>query len=527
MSWEKEVEEIRQRKALAQAQGGEEAIAKQHAKGRLTIRERIGGLLDADSFREQGPAAGVAEVDQAGKLTGFTPANFVLGTGKIEGRPCVVGGEDFTLQGGSPNMAGLRKSVYAEELACALKVPLIRLHEGGGGSVTGAGGKKGDKQGGGPSGDPVFAQPRFASVARALGMVPVAAGAMGPVAGLPASRLVASHFSVMTRHTAQVLTAGPAVVERAMREETTKEELGGVEVHGKSGVIDNVAEDEQDAFGQIRRFLSYLPPNVWELPPVEDSAGERADDPERKAEALISIVPRDRRKVFEMRVLIGHVLDRESFFEMGRGFGPGLIVGLARLAGQPVGIMANDCRFYAGAMTAAAAQKARRLMELCQTFHLPIVNFIDEPGFMIGLEAEKAATIRHGTAAVLTAASCTVPWASVIVRKLFGVAGAAHFGPDAYVLSWPSAERGALPVEGGVAVAFGREIAAAENPEERRRELEEAFAAGQSPFPRAESFSVHDLIDPRETRPALCGWVETIRPLLTHLLGPTAFPYRP
>ncbi len=146
---------------------------------------------------------------------------------------------------------------------------------------------------------------------------------------------------------------------------------------------------------------------------------------------------------------------------------------------------------------------------------------------MIGLEAEKAATIRHGTAAVLTAATCTVPWASVIVRKLFGVAGAAHFGPDAYVLAWPSAERGALPVEGGVAVAFGREIAAAENPEEKRRELEEAFAAGQSPFPRAESFSVHDLIDPRETRPALCGWVDMIRPLLPHLLGPTAFPYRP
>jgi acetyl-CoA carboxylase carboxyltransferase component len=146
---------------------------------------------------------------------------------------------------------------------------------------------------------------------------------------------------------------------------------------------------------------------------------------------------------------------------------------------------------------------------------------------MIGLEAERAATIRYGTAAVLAASSCTVPWASIIVRKVFGVAGAAHFGPDAYVLSWPSAERGALPVEGGVAVAFDREIAAAEDPDRMREELEAAFAAKQSPFPRAESFSVHDLIDPRETRPALCEWLELVVPLLEQLRGPITFAYRP
>ena len=526
MSWEEEAREIRRRRELAREMGGPEAVARQHGKGRLTIRERIDGLLDEGTFHEQGPTAGEAELDDDGHLTGFTPGNFVLGTGKVDGRACVIGGEDFTLQGGSPNVAGLRKSVYAEELACTLKIPLVRLHEGGGGSVAGASGKGADGkdgQGAAPAGDPVFAQPRFATVARALGMVPVATGALGPVAGLPASRLVASHFSVMTRHTAQVLTAGPAVVERAMHEKASKEELGGVDVHSRNGVIDNVAEDEPDAFAQIRRFLSYLPPNVWELPPFADST----DGPERMEEELISIVPRDRRKVYDMRRLLGLVLDGESFFEMGQGFGPGLIAGLARLTGQPVGIMANDCRFYAGSMTAGAAQKARRLMELCQTFHLPIVNFVDEPGFMIGLKAEKAATIRYGTAAVLTAATCTVPWASVIVRKVFGVAGAAHFGPDATVLSWPSAERGALPVEGGVAVAYGREIAAAENPEEKRKELEEALAARQSPFPRAEAFSVHDLIDPRETRPALCGWIELVRPLLPRLLGPVLFPYRP
>ncbi|MCZ6728470.1 MAG: propionyl-CoA carboxylase [SAR324 cluster bacterium] len=519
MSWEEEVEQIQQRRKLALEQGGAQAVRKQHDRGRLTVRERIAALLDPQSFREQGPAAGSAELDGEGALASFTPANFLLGTGKINGRLCVVGGEDFTVRGGSPNLAGLRKSVYAEELACQLRMPLVRLHEGGGGSVAGAAGK----DGGASPAEPVFAMPRFASVARALAMVPVASAALGPVAGLPASRLVASHFSVMTRESSQVLVAGPAVVARALKEDTSKEILGGAQVHGRNGVVDNVAEDEDDALRQIARFLSYLPQNVWELAPVTESGDESG----RREEALLNLVPRERRQVYDMRALLGHVLDRESLFEMGRGFGPGLIVALARLNGQPVGVVANDCRYYAGAMTAAAAQKVRRFIEFCETFHLPIVNFVDEPGFMIGVEAEQAATIRYGTAAVLAAASCTLPWASVVVRKVFGVAGAAHFAPGAYVLAWPSAERGPLPIEGGVAVAFGREIAEADDPQARREELERQFAERQSPFPRAESFSVHDLIDPRETRPALCGWIELIQPRLSHLLGPRSFPYRP
>lgn len=520
MSWQKEVDEIKRRRALAAAQGGEEAVARQHAKGRLTLRERIDTLVDDGSFREHGRIAGGAEYNEDGSLKEMTPANFIVGFGKIYGRRCVVGGEDFTVRGGSPNAAGLRKSVYAEDLACQYRVPLIRLHEGGGGSVTGSKGKGGAA---GPVGDPVYSPPRFASVARAMGMVPVATAALGPVAGLPASRLVASHFSVMTRETAQVLIAGPAVVARALGEQVTKEELGGADVHLKNGVVDNVAEDEADALAQVRRFLSYLPQNVWEVPDMV----RNGDDAGRADDELLSIVPKDRRKPFNMRALVKHVVDGDSFFEFGRKYGPGQITGFARLDGQSVGILANDCRFYAGAMSAEGARKARRFIELCQTFTLPIVSFVDEPGFMIGTESEKAGAIRCGTAAVLAAASCTVPWASVIVRKVFGVAGAAHFGPDAYVLAWPSAEMGALPVEGGVAVAFGREIAAAPDPEAKRLELEAALAARQSPFPRAESFSFHDLIDPRETRPALCEWIDWVRPLLPGLTGPVTFPVRP
>ncbi len=471
-------------------------------------------MLDADSFAEHGPSAGVAEEDGS-----FTPGNYVLGFGEIGGRLCVVGGEDFTVRGGSPNPAGLRKSVYAEELACHYRVPLVRLHEGAGGSVTGARGKGAS----GPIGDPVFHRPRFQSVAQAMASVPVATAALGAVAGLPAARLVASHYSVMTRETAQILVAGPAVVERALGTAISKEDLGGAQVHGANGVVDQVVADEAEAFAQIRRFLSYMPQNVWELAPLVDTG----DPPERAEEALLSVVPRDRRRPFDMRKVIQAVVDVGSYFEIGRAYGPGQITGLARLKGQTVGILGNDCRFYAGAMTAAGARKVRRLIELCDAFHLPVLSLVDEPGFMIGPEAEEEGAIRYGTAAVLAAAECTAPWASVIVRKSYGVAQAAHYGPDAYVLAWPSAEMGALPVEGGVAVAFGREIAEATDPEARRRELEEEMANRLSPFPRDESFAFHALIDPRQTRAMLCRWIDWTAPLLPGLLGPRRFGIRP
>ena len=248
MSWQTEVDEIEARRARSLEQGGAESVDRQHEKGRLTIRERIDATLDRDTFREVGPVSGYLSEDEEG---GFTPANFVLGFGKIDGRMCVIGGEDFTLKGGSPSEAGLRKSVYAEELACQYRVPLIRLHEGGGGSVGGTGKA--------PVAAPVNRAPRFRSVAQAMATVPVASAAMGPVAGLPASRLVASHFSVMSRDTAQILIAGPAVVERALGERKTKEELGGWEVHTRNGTVDNAADDERHAVAQIRKFLSFLP----------------------------------------------------------------------------------------------------------------------------------------------------------------------------------------------------------------------------------------------------------------------------
>ena len=208
------------------------------------------------------------------------------------------------------------------------------------------------------------------------------------------------------------------------------------------------------------------------------------------------------------------IVDTDSFFEMTPEYGRSQITALARLAGQPVAIWANDPRIYGGSMDATGSQKVTRFLGMCETFHLPVIAFVDEPGFMIGSASEQSGTMRYGVQTIVATMRTHVPWASVQVRKAYGVAAAAHFGPRGTIFAWPSAESGALPIEGGVAVAFRREIAAAEDPDAKRAELEESLSRGRTPFPRAESFGVHDLIDPRRTRPVLCDWLESERAAL-------------
>ena len=340
--------------------------------------------------------------------------------------------------------------------------------------------------------------------------VPVVCVALGPVAGFPAGRLVASHLSIMTKEGAQVLTGGPAVVEQATKEKLTKEELGSAKVHGRNGMVDNVAADESDALRQVQQFLSYLPSHAGERPPYFD-VGDR---PTRRAEELASIIPRERRRAFKMRKLIQFIVDERSFFEMGAGWGRSQITGLARVDGVSVGVLANDCYHDGGSMTADGAAKIRRFIEMCDLFHLPVVSFVDEPGFMIGRAAEEAGKIRAGMNAMFAVLQSSVPWFACVVRRSYGVAQGIHLGPGATVVAWPSAMSGALPVESGVALAFRREIEAAPDPAARRAELEEEMARAQSVLPRSEEFGVHDLIDPRETRPRLSDWVREIQPAL-------------
>jgi acetyl-CoA carboxylase carboxyltransferase component len=518
VSWQDEIDAIERRRALAREHGGPDAVARQRERGRGIVRERIAALADKDSFREYGETAGRAEFGEDGALRGFTPTNLVMGTARIDGRPVVVGGDDFTIQGGAYTQAALKKGQYADALAVRRRIPLVRLLEGGGASVSGS-----YEQRGRSGYDLTSPSPMNLLAVEALATVPVACAALGPCAGFPAGRLVASHFSVMTRQTAQVLTGGPALVERALGVKVSKEELGGAQVHLRSGVVDNGADDEADALAQLRRFLSYLPSNVF----VRAPRGGCDDRPDREEDELAAILPRNARRAYKVRRILDLVFDRGSFFELTALFGRSQLTGLARLAGQPVGVLANDCMHDGGAMTAAGARKLRRFVETCDAFHLPIVSFVDEPGFMIGPDAERAATIRFGMEALFAVQQTSVPWLAVVLRKSFGVAQGIHYGPGCTVVAWPSMQSGALPVESGVALAFAREIAAAPDPEARRRQLEEEMAAAQSVFPRAEEFGVHDLIDPRRTRSVLCAWAEEIQTELHHLVGPRRYSMRP
>lgn len=505
MSWKPESDEIERRRRRAREQGGSESVARQHERGRLTVRERIAALVDRESFAEHGATSGSIESDGS-----FAPSNVVVGTARIGGRLVAIGGDDFTIRGGSYSPVGLRKGIYVDELAIRRRVPVVRLLEGGGATIAGAGAVRGR------SGyDWTQSSPLNLACVEALATVPVVCAALGPVAGFPAARLVASHFALMTRDTAQVLTGGPALVARATGRAVTKEELGAAAVHEKSGVVDNVAADEADAFRQIRAFLSYLPSSIDALPPVAPCD----DPPSRAEEELLSIIPRERRRAYEIRRVIDLVVDRASFFELGAKHGRSQVTGLARVAGRPIGVLANDCVHDGGGMTARGARKVRRFIETCDRFHLPIVSLVDEPGFAIGPEAEAAATIRFGMEAMFAAVESQVPWCAVMLRRAFGVALGIHLGPAPTVIAWPSAQSGSMPVEGGVELAFGREIRAAADPEARRRALEEEMAAAQSVFPRAEDFGVHHLIDPRETRAALCSWIAEIEPSLATLPG--------
>ena len=520
MSWEPELEELRRREALAREMGGAERVARQHAAGRLTVRERIERLLDSGSFHETGALAGRADYDAEGNLTGFLPANTVVGQGRIAGRSVALQGDDFTVRGGAADAAIWEKAVYAERLAHDLRMPLVRLVDG-----TGGGGSVKTLEQMGFSYVPPL--PGFDLVVANLAIVPVAAAALGPVAGLGAARVVCSHFSVVVRGTAQLFVAGPPVVAAAMGESPDKEALGGARLQARAGAVDNLAADEDDALAQLRRFLSYLPGSVWEAPPLA-AAG---DPPDRREEELLSLVPRDRRRPYKMRRLLAAVLDEGSVFELGSAFGRPTITALGRLAGRPVGVLASDPEHYGGGVTADAAEKTARFVDLCDQFHLPVVNFVDVPGFVIGSAAERAGTIRRGARGLFAIAQAEVPWVSILVRKVYGVAGAGHGDGSRLNLryAWPSGDWGSLPLEGGLEAAYRRELEASDDPETLRAEIAARLEAVRSPFRTAERFSVEEIIDPRDTRPILCDWAERAHELVRHELaaGPKARGPRP
>lgn len=516
MVWQPEIDELKYRQHLAQQMGGPEGIDRQHARGKLTIRERIAALADSGSFQEIGGLAGAARYD-GDKLVAFTPSNSVIGLCTLNRRKVVLSGGDFTVRGGAADAAIGNKGGYAQGLALEWRLPYIRLLDATGGSVR------------------IFEQigstylpvaPGTAGIERLLCTVPVVSAVMGSVAGLPAVEACLAHFNLMVKGTSQLFPGGPPVVKAALSYDITKEDLGGEQVSAYSGIIDNVAENEEDAFSTIRRFLGYLPDNVWQMPPRL----EPADDPNRRDEELLSIVPRARNKPYNPYEILNRVLDHDSFFEIAPFYGRSRITGLARVNGYPVGVMINDPRHLGGSMDVAAGDKVIRLLQLCDTFHLPLVYLADEPGFMVGLESQKEGIVRAGARIICATFNTKMPWITVIVRQLYGVAGQCHYRPSGMYkrCAWVSAKWGSMHIEGGVAAAYRREIEAAPDPEARREEIERRMQAITSPFRTAEAFNVEDIIDPRDTRPLLCDFIEIAQGMLKTQLGPSIGPsYRP
>ena len=504
MTWEPELEELRRRREIAYGLGGPERVERQHRAGRLTIRERIDHLIDPGSFAEIGQLAGRVPAGGEGV---FLPDPFVAGLAQIEGRDVAIGGEDFTVRGGSE---GSEKASLVERLALQHRIPLVLLHDGAGFNIatlldtdkvvvpSGNNGRE--------------------TIIELLATVPVVAGILGSVAGGPAGSAMMSHWSCMVKGSSELFAAGPPVVKRSIGLDITKEDLGGSHVHTHiSGAVDNEADTELDCLDQIRTYLSYLPSNIFTLPPYHPPT-DRAD---RSDERLMDIVPRDKKQGYDMRRLVEMVVDDGYMFEIQPYWGASLITGFARLHGHPVGILANNPAVKAGAIDHQAAEKQVHFMEICDQFGVPMIYFVDVPGLMVGPEAERNGVVRKGMKALWMTNSISVPLLNVNVRRCYGFGGAITTNVSRMTarFAWPSAEFGGIPIEGGIDAAFKRIIEAAPDPAATRAQIMTRLERLTSPFPVAENGVVEDIIDPRETRPRLVRALESALPAVQHTQG--------
>jgi acetyl-CoA carboxylase carboxyltransferase component len=515
--WADELAELARRRAMGTQLGGAERVARHHARGRLTARERIERCTDDGSFSEIGMLAGAGTYDEHGALREVSPAETITGLAEIAGTRVLVEAWDASVKRGAAESISREKIIYAERLAYEYRYPVIRLVDTAGATVVK---HQVDGYADLPAREPQW---NFFGL---LGRVPVLSACLGPCAGLGAVFVCTSHFSVMAKHVGQVFAGGPPVVARATGEIIGKEELGGAAVHTRgSGVVDNAADDEDDAFRQLRAVLSYLPASVREVP----ARGPADDPPGRRDELLAGIIPRNPRTAYDVRRLIRHIVDRDSFFEIGRYNGGSQVTGLARLNGYAVGVLANDPKVYAGAMTVSSSEKFVRFVDMCDTFNIPMVNFVDVPGAAVGRQAEAAGTVRHVLRVAAATDQVSVPWFTVWIRRAFGLGASTH-GPQRGAnlrVAWPSANWGSIAMEGGVDAAFRQELENAEDPDAMRLEILAQLRRLQSPMRTAEHFGIEDVIDPRETRPRLCRWIEDAQRLLPDIAHERGRPMRP
>jgi acetyl-CoA carboxylase carboxyltransferase component len=493
-SFKKKLDELRDLRTRARAGGGQERVDQQHAKGKLTARERLDLLLDPESFVEMDRFAMPQSMgSESRRILGD---GVVTGHGTIEGRPVYVFAHDFTVFGGSLGETFAGKVCKIMDQALKAGVPIIGLNDSGGARI-----QEGVVSLGG------YAEIFYRNVL-ASGVVPQISAIMGPCAGGAVYSPALTDFIVMVDKTSYMFVTGPDVVKSVLNEEATFESLGGARVHSQvSGVSHFFAQDEPSAIHLVKAILSYLPQNNLEDPPVVKTG----DDPNRMDYELASVIPSDPDRAYDMKEIIKRVLDIGSFLEVQTEWAQNIVVGFGRLNGRSVGIVANQPKSYAGALDNNSSIKGARFIRFCDSFNIPVVTFVDVPGFLPGTDQEHSGIIRNGSKLLYAYCEATVPKLTVITRKAYGgaydVLGSKHIRAD-FNFAWPTAEIAVMGPEAAIKIIYRRDISASKDPNIVTKLLEEYREKFANPYIAAERGYIDDVIEPQETRPRLIRALE-------------------
>jgi acetyl-CoA carboxylase carboxyltransferase component len=498
---EDRIEQLRKRRAALLDGSRKDAVRKQHEKGKLTARERVELLLDRDTFQETDPFAVHRTHDFGMDRNRPAGDGVITGYGTIDGRRVFVSSQDFTVFGGSLGEVHAQKICKVMDLAMSTGAPFVAINDSGGARIQeGAASLAGYGY-------------VFERNVRASGVIPQISVIMGPCAGGAVYSPAITDFTFMVRETSHMFITGPDVIKAVTGEEVTFEELGGAMTHAsKSGVASFVAQDEGECLAMVRHLLSYLPPNNVEDPPTYAAV----DDPERHDEGLTHLIPDSAKEPYDMHEVIRRVVDDGDFFEVFPYWAMNVVTGFARLDGRSVGVVANQPKVLAGTLDIDSSEKASRFVRFCDAFNVPLVTFVDVPGFLPGAEQEFHGIIRHGAKLLYAFAEATVPRLTVITRKAYGgaylVMNSKHLRADVS-FAWPTAEIAVMGPEGAVNVVFKKRIEGAEDPAAERAELIRQYQAKfATPYIAAERGFIDDVIEPAETRPRL---VKALRMLAT------------
>ncbi|HEX2698420.1 MAG TPA: acyl-CoA carboxylase subunit beta [Anaerolineales bacterium] len=500
MNEDHKIQHLHEMRAKSRLGGGEERIEAQHKKGRLTARERIDLLLDKGSFREVDAFVEHRTHDFDLDEQKFLSDSVVTGWGTIEGRLIYVYSQDFTVFGGSLGEVHAEKICKIMDMAMKTGAPIVGLNDSGGariqeGVVSLAGYGE------------IFLRNTLAS-----GVIPQISVIMGPCAGGAVYSPALTDFILMTRNSSYMFVTGPDIVKAATHEEVDFEGLGGASIHSeKSGVCHIAADSEADTLYLVRKLLSFFPQNNMEDPPFVNTG----DDPLRAEEALNAIIPEDANKPYNMKEVIRLVVDKGEFMEIQEDYAQNILIGFARLGGHSIGVVANQPDVLAGVLDIKSSEKAGRFIRFCDAFNLPVITFVDTPGYLPGTDQEHHGVIRRGAKLLYAYCEATVPKLTVITRKAYGgaylVMSSKHVRGDLN-LAWPSAEIAVMGPDGAVGKVFSKELKAAKNSNARKKELIEEYREKfANPYIAAQRGYIDDVIEPKETRPRLINALEMLQ----------------